>query len=188
MAAETITGVDIPPVEQQKRMRERVLARAPWLVDLGMTAISRLSPTSRLRRRALLEAFSLGFPAINRGDLWVIPIAYEPDCEIHLAPGGVRVLGLADSYRGYAGWQEFHDAGREVFLDLQLTPEHLVDLGDRWVLRLRTFGTGDASGVPTNQAWGCVYHLSSRGRIARQDFHWSWEDALAAAGLVGAAD
>jgi ketosteroid isomerase-like protein len=162
-----------------------MLARAPWLVGMGLAVISRLSPTSRLRRRAMVEALSLAFPAINRGDLWVVQIAYEPDCELRLAPGGLRTLGLAESYRGHAGWREFYDAGKEIFLELRLTPEHLIDLGDRWVARLRTSGTGHASGVPTHQTWASVYHMSSRGRIARQDFYWSWEDALAAAGLNG---
>ena len=66
-----------------------------------------------------------------------------------------------------------------------MTPEHLIDLGDRWILRVAFSGTGRASGVPTHQTWGFVYQTSSRGRIARQDMHGTWEEALAAAGLDG---
>jgi hypothetical protein len=63
------------------------------------------------------------------------------------------------------------------------TPEHLIDLGDRWVVRLGMSGSGRTSGVPTSQTWGSVYHLSPRGRIARQDIYWTWDEALAASGL-----
>jgi hypothetical protein len=64
-------------------------------------------------------------------------------------------------------------------------PEHLVDLGDRWVIRARLSGSGRSSGARTNQTWGSVYQVSSRGRIARQDIYWSWEETLAAAGMDG---
>jgi hypothetical protein len=44
-------------------------------------------------------------------------------------------------------------------------------------------GSGRTSGVQTNQTWGSVYQVSSRGRIARQDIYLAWEQTLAAAGL-----
>jgi hypothetical protein len=186
MGGDTITGVDIPPAPEHagRPARERMLALAPWLMGIGVAVIGRLSATSRLRRRALIEAFSRGFAAINRGDPWFIPIAYEPDCEIYAA-AGFRTLGLADCYHGHAGWRELIDAVEEPFLELRYTPEHLIDLGDRWVLRVGMSGTGHASGASTRMAWGSVYHVSSRGRIARQDLYLTWEETLAAAGLYG---
>ena len=186
MAAGTITGVDIPPAPAQagRPPLERILALAPWLMRIGAAVIARLPANSRLRRRALIEAFSRGFAAINRDDPWFIPIGYEPDCEIYPA-AGFRALGLADCYRGHAGWREIIDAVTEPRPDLRWVPERLIDLGDRWVLRLRMSGTGHLSGVPTHQTWGSVYHVSSRGLIARQDVYWTWDETLAAAGLSG---
>ena len=186
MAVETVRGVEIPPAPERARrpVLERILAVAPWLVRIGAAVIARLPVTSRLRRRTLVTAFSRGFAAINRDDPWFIPVGYEPDCEIYPA-AGFRALGLADCYRGHAGWREIIGAVREPLPDLHWVPEHLIDLGDRWVLRLRMFGTGRVSRVPTHQTWGSVYHVSLRGRIARQDIYWTWEETLAAAGLHG---
>ena len=185
MAGGTSTGVDVPPARERagRPALERMLARSPWLTGIALAVIARLSATSRLRRRALIEAFSRSFGAINRDDPWLVPHAYEPDCEIYFGPG-LRTLGLADCYHGHAGWRESNDDGRETFADLHMKPEHLIDLGDRWVLRLRISGTGRLSGVPTGQVWGSTYQLSPRGRIARQDIGWTWEETLAAAGLA----
>jgi hypothetical protein len=44
-----------------------------------VSAAARLPVGSRIRRRALMEAFSRGFAAIHRGDPWLIQIGYEPD-------------------------------------------------------------------------------------------------------------
>ena len=168
MAAGTVRGVDIPaaPERSGRPPLERALALAPSLLGIGAAVVARLPATSRLRRRALLEALSRGFAAINRDDPWFIPMGYEPDC-------------------GHVGWWEITDAVKEPLPDIRWVPEHLIDLGDRWVVRLGMSGTGRTSGVPTHQTWGSVYHVSSRGRIARQDIHWTWEETLAAAGLHG---
>ncbi len=154
----------------------------PPLLRLGLAAISRLPTTSRLRRRALQVGLARGFDATNRRDDWLIALAYEPDCEFHVDTG-FRTLGLADSYRGREGWRELLEAVAEELPDVRWTPEHLIDLGDRLVLRAGMTGTGRASGAPTQQTWGSVFHVSPRGRVARQDVLWTWEQALAAVGL-----
>ena len=184
MAAGAITGVDIrPPPERMSRpATERVLALAPGLLGFAAAVVVRLPASSRLRRWGLREALSRGFAAINRRDPWFISVAYEPDSEIYPA-SGFRTLGLDECYRGHSGWRELTDAVREPLPDLRWTPERLVDLGDRWVVRLGMSGSGRTSGVRTNQTWGSIYHVSSRGRIARQDIYWTWEETLAAAGL-----
>jgi hypothetical protein len=181
-----MTGIDIPraPEHAGRPPLERVLVRTPRLFAMGMAVVARRPATSRLRRRALLEGFSRGFAAINRGDPWFIQLVYEPDCEICPA-SGLRTLGLAERYRGHGGWRELTDAVREPLPDLRWVPEHLIDLGGRWVVRLGMSGSGRASGVPTHQTWGSVYHLSARGLVKRQDIHWTWEETLAAEGLRG---
>lgn len=187
MAGSTITGADIPraPERASRPALDGILARAPWIMGSALAVIARLPVGSRLRRRVLIDLFSRSFAAINRDDPWFVPVAYEPDCEIFLG-AGLRSLGLAECYRGYAGWQASVDAGRDVFTDLRVIPDHMIDLGDRWVVRLGVSGTGPASGVPTRWTWGSVFELSPRGRIARQHFFDTWGEALAAAGLDGA--
>jgi hypothetical protein len=183
MAVGAIKGVDIRPAPERARRAERVLAHAPWLLRLGLAIFARLPTGSRLRRRALQEGLSRVFAAVNRrDDPWFIAAGYEPDCEIYPA-AGFRALGMADCYRGHAGWREITDDVREPLPDVRWAPEHVIDLGNRWVVRLGMWGSGRTSGVPTNQTWGSVYYLSPRGRIARQDIYWTWDETLAAAGL-----
>ena len=184
MAASTFRGVDIPPAAEHasRPALERVLARVPQLFGLAAAIVARLPSTSRLRRYVLKEAFARGFAAINRGDPWAIPLVYEPNYEIYVA-AGFRSLGLADCYRGPRGWHELIDEVRVELPDVRWTPEHLLDLNDRWVLRLDMSGSGRASGVPTHQTWGTVIQVSSRGRAVRQDIYWTWEETLAAAEL-----
>ena len=185
MAEGTITGVEIPssPERTSRPALERVLALAPWLLGLGLVIVAHLPASSRLRRRALQEGLSRVFAALNRGDdPWFIPVGYERDCEIYPA-AGFRTLGMADCYRGHAGWREITDTVKESLPDVRYGPEHLIDLGERWVVRLGMSGSGRTSGVRTNQTWGSIYHVSPRGRIARQEIYWTWEETLAAAGL-----
>jgi hypothetical protein len=184
LAAGATRELDIRPVRERmsRPAIERVLAVTPALLRFGAAVVVRLPAATRLRRLVLQAAFSRGFAAINRRDPWFIPVAYEPDCEIYSAPE-FRTLGLAGCYRGHSGWREITDAITESLPDVRYTPEHLIDLGDRWVLRLVVSGSGRASGAQTRQTWGFVYRLSSRGRIARQDCYLRWEQTLAAAGL-----
>jgi hypothetical protein len=184
MTAGPIKGVEIraAPALSSRPALEKVLALAPWVIGLGAALAARLPATSRLRRRALLEAFSRGFAAINRRDPWFIDVGYEPDCEIYPA-AGFRTLGLAGCYRGVGGWRALTDAIEEPLPDVRFVPERLIDLGDRCVLLLAMSGSGRTSGVRTHQTFGSVYHLSPRGRIARQDLYWTWEETLTAAGI-----
>ena len=184
MGASGFRGVDIPRGAEHARRPalERVGALAPQLLGVALAAVARLPVNSRIRQRAVVVALSRGFAAINRGDPWFIPFGYEPDCEIYSA-AEFRALGLAHCYRGSEGWRELIDAVEEVLPDVRWTPQHLIDLGGRWVVRHDMSGSGRSSGARTHQTWGSVYLLSPRGRIARQDIYWTWEQALAAAGL-----
>ncbi len=183
-ASGAFRGVDIPPLSERtgQPALERVASLVPPLVRLGLTAVSRLHPTSRLRRRALQVGFLRGFAATNRHDDSFVALAYEPECEFHIDTG-FRTLGLADSYRGREGWSELIEAVAEELPDVRWAPEHLIDLGDRLVLRAKMTGSGRTSGARTQQTWGSIYHLSPGGRVARQDVLWTWEQTLAAAGL-----
>ena len=184
MAARAVKGVDIRPAPERtsRPALERLLALAPALVGFGEAVVARLPPSSRLRRWALREGLSRAFAAINRGDPWFVAVGYEPNCEIYPA-AGFRVLGMAECYRGHAGWRQITDDVKEFIPDVRYTPEHLIDLGDRWVLRLRMSGSGRRSSAETSQTWGSVYQVSAGGRVARQDMYLTWEGTLAAVGL-----
>jgi ketosteroid isomerase-like protein len=184
MGTGVIRGIEVPPVRERpnRPAHERLLARAPWLLSVGLALFVRLPEGSRVRLRTAQQIVSRSFAAINRGDDWLVPISHEPDCEIHVA-AGFRTIGFADCYRGPEGWRELIDAVREDLPDVRWKATRLIDLGDRWVMRAVMSGTGRASGAHTEQTWGSVIQLSSRGRIARQHIYWTWGEALAAAGL-----
>lgn len=179
--------MNIPPAPERttRPVLERMLAAAPRLTELATTLVARFPASSRLRRRALQVGLARGFAAINRGEDWFIPIFYEPDAEIYPA-ADFRALGLAECYRGHGGWRDVMDAVADPLPDVRWSPELLIDLGDRLVVRLGMSATGRASGAPAHQTWGSVYHLSARGRIARQEMHWTWEETLASADLAPA--
>jgi hypothetical protein len=180
----TVTGVGIPtPAAHTSRpLLERLLALAPWLLPRGAAVIAGRPPSSRLRRLVLREVFARGFAALNRHDHRLVGLGYEPDVEIYPA-GEWRALGLADCYHGVDGWLELLAAINEYLPDVRYVPDRLIDLGNRWLLRLDMSAGGKSSGAQTHQTVGFVYEVSPRGRIARQDAYWTWEDALAAAGL-----
>jgi hypothetical protein len=180
-----ITGVSVPPArESSTRPRlERMLAVVPpWLSSLSLRSIFRMPVSSPLRRSLLRWGMARAWAAANRDDWWFIPIIYEPDCEIVVATE-FRTLGLADNYRGHGASRELADAWRRELPDIRWDPERVIDLGDRWVLQAQMSGRGRSSGALTSRTWGCIYHLSSRSRIARQSIYWTWDEALAAAGL-----
>lgn len=185
MATVKITGVSVPPARESstRPTLERVLAVAPaWLSALPFRFALRMPASFPLRRSLLRWSMARAWAAANRDDWWFIPIIYEPDCEVVVA-AEFRTLGLADTYRGHGASQELADAWRKELPDIRWDPERLIDLGDRWILQAQMSGRGRSSGARTNRTWGCIYHLSSRGRIARQTIYWTWEEALAAAGL-----
>jgi hypothetical protein len=184
MAKNTVKGVAVPPAadHSSRPALERLSALAPWLVLRGAALFTRLPPSSRLRRRALQDLAGRGFAGVNRRDPWLPLLLYEPDTEIYPAPEW-QAVGLADCYRGIEGWRDVTDAIEEYLPDLRYAPERLIDLGDRFVLRLGLSAGGKASGAPTDQTVGFVYHFSPRGRVTRQDCYWTWEQALAAEGL-----
>jgi hypothetical protein len=64
--------------------------------------------------------------------------------------------------------------------DLRVEPDQIIDLGDRIALRVTLVGRGRRSGVETTNSQGFIYCMSPRGMIARQEFYWAWDEALAA--------
>jgi hypothetical protein len=80
-ARPAVKGWSIEPAPERhgRPPLERLLAALPWLARGMVSAAARLPVGSRIRRRALMEAFSRGFAAIHRGDPWLIQIGYEPD-------------------------------------------------------------------------------------------------------------
>ncbi len=178
-----VRSVEIPTraAGTERPRLERTLARSPFLIGRLTALVAGRPSSSRTRRRILGEAFGRSFAAINRRDYWFVPFVYEPDCEIH-AKGEWSTLGLSD-YHGYGGWLKLMEDTLETFPDLRWAPKRFLDLGERVLVQGIIAGSGATSGARTDQQIGSVYRMSPRGRIARQDLYWTWDEALAAEGL-----
>jgi ketosteroid isomerase-like protein len=83
------------------------------------------------------------------------------------------IEGLSGSFRDYL----------RPFVDLRISAERIVDLGDGRVLVLsRHSARGKLSGVPIEHELGDLFTLRD-GRIVRYDSYWDRAVALEAAGL-----
>jgi ketosteroid isomerase-like protein len=93
----------------------------------------------------------------------------------HLA-GAEIVSGKAAAVGWFADWFSRFDR------DYRMEVEEARDWGDRVLVITHHRATGRASGVPISERTAQVMTLSD-GKIVRQDFYASREEALEAAGL-----
>jgi hypothetical protein len=165
--------------EAGRSIEERVaLAMPSFVVRLLLTGLARLPPGSHLRRRVFKRNVARGFDATARDDYEFALLLYEPDVELRLFGEVGRALGLAESYHGHQGFLDFwRDYKQDA--ELRVKPEQIIDLGDRTALRVTAVAVGRSSGVVTRHTSGHIVYWSPRGMIARHDWYWAWEDALA---------
>jgi ketosteroid isomerase-like protein len=95
------------------------------------------------------------------------PAREDPDPQPHLGPEGVR--------RFWAQWEELFD-------DLRIEPEELIEVGDRIVSRLHFTGRGKGSGIDVDQRVYQVFEFRDNS-IVRIDEFYDRAEALEAAGL-----
>jgi ketosteroid isomerase-like protein len=114
--------------------------------------------------------------AYNRRDFEEAVKDFDPHIEWVLPP-----QQASDSCIGPRNVIRFFEGIDETFEDLQLTPQEVVDAGDRVATRLRHRGRGKASGAEIDAE---LYHqvMTFRdGVIVRAEYFDNWEAALAAA-------
>jgi len=125
-----------------------------------------------------IGAFQRGTAAYNRGDWEAAFATMDPNVEFDLtsvAPDG-------KTYRGYEGVQQFWLMLRDVFGELQIDVEEIIDGGDTLVTRMRLRSTGRASGAMTEDV--LYQNLTIRqGKAVRAQFFRDRAEALEAAGL-----
>jgi ketosteroid isomerase-like protein len=141
--------------------------------------VRRLVPGSELRRRLLKHLVARAFDAHSRGEHEFGLRFYEDELELHVRGGVAQALGLAETYRGHQGVRQIWDDYRRDMADFRAEPEEIIDLGDRYALRVTLVGTGRSSGATTRHTEGFIVYFSRRGLIGRQEIYWRWEDALA---------
>ena len=156
-----------------------MLAMPTALLRALQRGFARLPPGSQLRRRGLKRLNALGWAATSREDYELPLLFLEPDAEIQFPAEFARTLGLAESYHGHQGFLDTWRDYRQDMADLRFDPEQVIDLGDRFAVRVTVAAVGRGSRAALKETWGHVYHFSPRGLIARQEAYRTWEDALA---------
>ena len=154
----------------------------PVLPTWAAAGIVRLRPGSWPRRKLLDWGLKTAFAAVNRSDVEVVRLSYERDIEVWTS--GMEATGLRDCYQGHDGLREMFAELDEVFSEWTWTVGEVVDLGARMAVRIDFNTRGRSSGVETTvKGAGAAYWLSSRGKVARQDFYMEgdgWQRALEA--------
>jgi hypothetical protein len=106
---------------------------------------------------------------------------YAQDVEF-IADERFQALGVESPARGHAAARRYIEAVRMAFRTWEFSLHAFIDLGDRLV----TLGThhvqGSASGAAITEEFAQVLELAG-GLVIRESDHWSWDAALATAGL-----
>lgn len=165
-----------------RSLDERLALRAPWLCRRLIKLVLALAPGSPVRRRALNRLGARGWAAFSRGDDEIVLLLVDRDVEINhigFTPG----LGLAERYHGHEGLLEFRRLWFAEWAGSQIThtPEALIDLGDRIVMRVTLTARGATSGADVSQTLGFVQWWAD-GVIVRSDAYWEWSECVEALG------
>jgi ketosteroid isomerase-like protein len=179
----TPIAVSAPTI--QRTFEERVLLRFPVLVRAIGTAYLWLPPSSRLRRRLTVRNARRIAAAFNRRDLDVVVQLLDPAIEFE-APrslvGGYLPPDMPTVEHGRQGYLRMFERLFEVWDDLALRPEEVIDFGDRVLIATHMTGHGQHSGVAVDTRVFQVLTLRS-GMIVRQRDFVDRDAALEAAGL-----
>jgi ketosteroid isomerase-like protein len=167
-----------------RHLDERLALRAPRLTRGLAKLVLALPPGAPVRRRGLKRLVERVWAALSRGDDEIVLLAFHREIEFNIIGVEAELLGLAERYNGHEGWLEFIERWRAEWAGSQLThtPEALIDLGDRIVMRVTVSGRGGTSGVAVAQTMGIVSWLAD-GAVVRQDNYWEWSECVGALGL-----
>jgi ketosteroid isomerase-like protein len=179
------TSVTVSTGDRRRTLDERIFVLFPALARILLSAGSRLRPRSRLRRAWLSRIMRQGCEAVNRRDFDLLFLAFDPEMEFRFndSPiGGFLPPDMLGVHHGHEGYRRLWEAADEVWKDIKLEFEEVIDFGERLVAAARYTGHGGISGVPINQAVFQVFTLR-RGLVFRQEDFSDRDKALEAAGL-----
>jgi ketosteroid isomerase-like protein len=161
---------------------DRLAVLFPWIVRVGIGVTVRL-PT-RMRTFLYRDAHRRVFRWFNRRDWELNTLPMDAD-RFTVTSGDPRrwpLPGSGDTYRGVGGFLAVQDAWMEVWGDLRLTLDDVVDAGHgRVVVLFRQSGTAAASGVALEEPLAMINEFAG-GRLVRQTY---WRDQQAALQSVG---
>ena len=172
--------------EQARRARnlvDRAAALFPWILRVGITVTVQL-PT-RISTFMYRDAHRRVLTWFNRRDWELNTLAMDPD-RFTVTSGDPQrwpLPGPRDTYRGVDEFLELQDAWMEVWGDLRLALDDVVDAGDsRVVVLFRQSGTAAASGVALEEPMAMINEFAG-GRLVGQTYWRDQEAALRSAGV-----
>ena len=165
-----------------RHLDERLALGAPCLYRrLNKLALA-LSPGTPVRERFAKRAVARAVEALAREDYEVVLLAYDPDAEITMVGDEPSAVGFAEHYPGHQGYRDLMRTWRVAWVSPRFTPEALIDLGDRFVVRVKVSGRGVSSGAEVAQILGYVLDFAD-GVVVRMDIYWDWSACVEALGL-----
>jgi SnoaL-like domain len=171
--------------QHDRDLLDQLQARLPGLSGILLAGLRRTHPSSNLRKRMLSWTVKRGFGAMNRSDVDLVVMSYEPDADIRMS--GMGGVGIRERYVGHQGIRELYADLDEAFGDWAFRVREVIDLADRLAVRADFLGHGRGSGAETTLIdVGTLFTVSVRGMVARQDWFvesGGWCEALEAAGL-----
>ena len=166
-----------------RNLVDRAAALFPWIQRVGITGTVRL-PT-RIRMFMYRDAHRRVLTWFNRRDWELTTLAMDPD-RFTVTSGDPQrwpLPGPRDTYRGVDGFIELQDAWMEVWGDLRLALDDVVDAGHgRVVVLFRQWGTAAASGVALEEPLAMINEFEG-GWLVRQTYWRDQAAALRSAGL-----
>ena len=167
----------------KRTLDEAIAVRFPRLLTLAARFVVRLPPDSRVRRYLFARRTIQGYQAVNRGDLDVLLAIYHDDvvvCFDSLAD--TLPPDLLGAHNGHEGFRRLWEAWRAPWQELEVRPQRLTDLGDRFLVEVQMVGRGRLSGLNVEMRYFEVYTLRD-GKISRHENFVDRERALEAVGL-----
>lgn len=166
-----------------RNLVDRAAALVPWIQRVGITVTVRL-PT-RIRTLLYRDAHRRVLAWFNRRD-WELGTLAMDSQRFTVTSGDPQrwqLPGPRHIYRGVEEFLELQDAWMEVWGDLRLALDDVVDAGHgRVVVLFRQSGTAAASGVALEEPMAMINEFAG-GRLVRQTYWRDQEAALRSAGL-----
>jgi hypothetical protein len=175
------TPLEPLPPGRGRRLEERLALWMPWLYPLLFRMVRRLSPSSRVRQRAIARSVAVGWAAIARHDVAFAMSTCAPDWVLTLDEG-VRGLDQSPTYTRDR-FEEILEVWEEGFREWERQPRELIDPGgDRFIVAITSRNVGRTSGIETRDDQWITYKIVG-GQVHRMRFTTSEADAFAELGL-----
>jgi len=156
--------------------------RAPGLFRQLVKLMLALPPGLGAKRRLVKSFLARGFKALARADYELVLLTYDADMEITNVGDDALAVGFAERYHGHQGYLDLMRHWHAAWLRPRYAPEAVIDLGDRFVVRIKLTGRGASSGAEVAQTCGCVLDFA-HGAVVRMHIYWDWSECVEALGL-----